>query len=340
MKINKPILIAELGVNHNGDLVTAKKLIDLASKAKVNYTKIQIFEPDNFVLKNSDMAKYQKNNTQNKYKSQHDMLRNLTLSNEKIINLFNYAKLKKINLFASAFDNNSFKFSYSLNKSIIKIPSGEITNTPLLELIGSKNSLTLLSTGMSSENEIKKAVKILLKNGLSIKKLVLMHCVSNYPTKLKDLNLSYIPIMKKKFKCEVGFSDHSMGINASLAAIALGAKIIEKHFTFDKNAKGPDHKASINFPELKQLNQQMIEIYESLGQSKKIVNSQENQTKKIVRKMIVAASPIKKGDIFSIDNIMTIRPMKGLSADNWYKILGKKSDRNYKKFEKIKFKKI
>ena len=227
-----------------------------------------------------------------------------------------------------------------MNRSIIKIPSGEITNTPLLELIGSKNSLTLLSTGMSSENEIKQAIKTLLKNGLSIKKLVLMHCVSNYPTKLKDLNLSYIPIMKKKFKCEVGFSDHSMGINASLAAIALGAKIIEKHFTFDKNAKGPDHKASITFPELKQLNQQMIEIYKSLGQSKKIVNSQENQTKKIVRKMIVAASPIKKGDIFSRDNIMTIRPMKGLSADNWYKILSKKSDRNYKKFEKIKFKKI
>ena len=340
MKINKPILIAELGVNHNGDIKTAKKLIDLASKAKVNYTKIQIFDPDNFVLKKSNMAKYQMKNTQNKYKSQYDMLRNLILNNEKIIDLFNYAKLKKINLFASAFDNKSFEFSFSLNKNIVKIPSGEITNIPLLELIGSKNSLTLLSTGMSTEIEIKQAIKILLKNGLSLKKLVLMHCVSNYPTKLRDLNLNYIPTMKKKFNCEVGFSDHSMGINASLAAIALGAKIIEKHFTYDKDAKGPDHKASITFSELDQLNQQISEIYTSLGRSKKIVNSQENQTKKIVRKMIVAASSIKKGDIFSKNNVMTIRPMKGLSANNWYKILGKKSDRDYKKFEKIKIKKI
>ena len=339
MKYKYPFLIAEIGVNHNGKLFYGKKLINLVSKSNVRLAKIQIFNPEIFVLKNTKLAKYQKENTKNKYLSQYDMLNNLCLSESDINKLSKFAKNKNVDLFASAFDISSFKFAYKLNSSIIKIPSGEITNFPLLEIIGSKNKLTLLSTGMSTELEIASAIKVLFANGLNKKNIVLMHCISNYPTKFQDLNLNYIPYMRKKFKCDVGFSDHSLGIEASLAAVALGAKVIEKHFTYDVHANGPDHSSSIEFDELKKLNIQINNISLSMGKPKKIITKNEIQTKKIVRKMIVASKKIFKGDVFSDQNLMTIRPMNGTPASDWYKLIGKKSNKNYEKFQKIIIKK-
>ena len=166
-----------------------------------------------------------------------------------------------------------------------------------------------------------------------------MHCISNYPTKFRDLNLNYITHMRKEFKCDVGFSDHSLGIEASLAAVALGAKVIEKHFTYDIHANGPDHSASIEFDELKKLNVQIKNISLSMGKPKKIITKNEVKTKKIVRKMIVASKKILKGDLFSDQNLMTIRPMNGIPASDWYKLIGKKSNKNYEKFQKITIKK-
>ena len=268
----RPYIIAEAGVNHNGDVDLAKRLIEIAKANKADAIKFQTFKTSSLVTKEAAKAKYQKSHQKG---SQYAMLKNLELSHSDFLSLWQYANDLNIDFISTAFDSLSLKFLVdNITMPFLKIPSGEITNIPLLELIGSKNSLTLLSTGMSTEIEIKQAIKILLKNGLSLKKLVLMHCVSNYPTKLRDLNLNYIPTMKKKFNCEVGFSDHSMGINASLAAIALGAKIIEKHFTLSRDNYGSDHKISQTPSEFKKMVSRIRQIECDKKEVKKILTSE------------------------------------------------------------------
>tara|TARA_B100000989_G_C19511844_1_gene459491 strand:+ start:693 stop:1703 length:1011 start_codon:yes stop_codon:yes gene_type:complete len=328
MKKNKIIIIAEAGVNHNGELSLAKKLVDVAVKAKADFVKFQTFKAKNIVTKNTNQANYQKRYG-NKNQSQFDMLSKLQLSHIDQIKLFKYCKLKKIKFLSTPFDLESFNFLKKIKLNIFKIPSGEITNVPLLRAIGSENKRVILSTGMSTIKEINKAIETLVSSGTKKNNITVLHCTSEYPAPYNELNLNVIKTLKKNFGVKVGYSDHSQGIEVPIAAVALGAEVIEKHFTLDKKLKGPDHAASLNPEELLHMVKSIRNIENALGSFKKSVTRSEKKNLKVVRKFIVASKPINKGDKFSNENLTTKRSGRGIPASRWDNIVGKKSKKKY-----------
>jgi N,N'-diacetyllegionaminate synthase len=335
MNKNKTFIIAEAGVNHNGSLKLAKKLIQIAKYSGVDAVKFQTFKAQNLSTKNSPKAEYQKRTSNNK-ETQFQMLKKLEFTKKMHEECIKYCKKLDIIFLSSAFDVESLKYLKKLKLSIFKVPSGEITNYLYLKKLGSFNKKIFLSTGMSNLKEISLAIKTLIKFGTLKSNITLLQCNTEYPTPFKDANLKAILSLKKNFKLDVGYSDHTESIEASLAAVALGATVIEKHFTLSKRLEGPDHVASLEPKELKNLVTKIRNIEISLGDGKKKVSKSEKKNLKIVRKSIVAVKDIKKGEVFTEYNLTSKRPGNGLSPFLIKKLVGTKSTKSYTKDQQIK----
>lgn len=321
--MKKVFVIAEAGVNHNGSLETAKNLIDVAVKAGCDAVKFQTFKSENLVSKSAQKANYQKETT-NYEESQLQMLKNLELSQETFVELQKYCNRKEIMFLSSPFDLESIDFLNSINMPIFKIPSGEITNLPYLRKINSCKKKVILSTGMSTLKEIEEALTLLKDCQVS-----LLHANTQYPTPMEDVNLSAMKTIEYKFKVEVGYSDHTLGIEIPIAAVSLGASIIEKHFTLDKNMQGPDHKASLELDELKQMVKMIRNIEKAMGDGVKVPSRSETPNIEIARKSIIAKCDIKKGEIFSEANLTTKRPATGITPMKWDEIIGTTAQKDY-----------
>lgn len=332
---NNVLIIAEAGVNHNGSLEIAKRLVDEASSAGVDIIKFQTFKAEKLVSKAAQQAEYQKKNIGKGEETQYAMLKKLELSNEQHEELIAYCKSKNIRFFSTAFDMDSIDYLHSLNLSLWKIPSGEITNYPYLKKIASYKEPVILSTGMCELTDIENAINVLVGNGVSKDIITVLHCNTEYPTPMKDVNLKAMLEIKEKFGVKIGYSDHTEGIEIPIAAVALGATVIEKHFTLDKNMEGPDHKASLEPSELKAMVKSIRNIEQALGTGHKTISESERKNIEIARKSIVAAKDIKEGDIFTEDNITVKRPGNGISPMEWENVIGKVAKRNFQEEELI-----
>lgn len=328
------LVIAEAGVNHNGDIEIAKKLIQGAKEAGADIVKFQTFKSENLSTKNAEMSQYQIENTQ-KQESQLQMLKKLELSFDDFRALHDYSQKIGIQFLSTAFDLESLDFLKSLKMGIWKIPSGEITNLPYLEVLAKQKDPVIMSTGMCDLKEIADAVSVFKKNGFAMENLTILHCNTDYPTRFSDVHLRAMKTIQEKFNLNIGYSDHTMGIEVSLAAVALGARVIEKHFTLDRQMEGPDHKASLEIPELKQMVQSIRHISASLGREVKEPTAPELLNRKVARKSIVAKTNISKGEVFSEKNLTTKRPGSGISPMRWHDFIGQKSDRDYKQDDLI-----
>lgn len=318
------IIIAEAGVNHNGDINNAFKLIDVAVNAGVDYVKFQTFKAENLVSRIAKKAEYQIENTQNESDNQLEMLKKLELSHAQHEQLIQYCKEKKIKFFSTAFDLLSLDYLAKIGLRIVKIPSGEITNLPYLKKASALFDEVIISTGMAFMYEIKDALDIFLDAGIAKNKITILHCNTEYPTPMKDVNLKAMLAIEKEFGVKVGYSDHTLGIEVPIAAVALGATIIEKHFTLDKNLPGPDHAASLEPEELVAMCKAIRNIELALsGNGIKEPSESEMKNIEIARKSIVAKVNIEKGAVFTEDNITTKRPGNGISAMKWDEVLGK-----------------
>ena len=324
----KTLIIAEAGVNHNGDVTQAKKLVDVAAECGADLVKFQMFDANNLATKDAPKADYQIHTT-NRSESQQTMLSKLALTEDMVKELFAYAKEKNIGIFATGFDIASVKTLIKLGQDRFKIPSGEITNLPLIRYVGQQNKQVLLSTGMCELSEVEFAIKILINSGTLKDNITVLHCTSAYPAPMIDINLNAMQTMQKVFDISVGYSDHSQGIEVAIAAVALGASVIEKHFTIDKNLPGPDHKASLEPAELRSMIVGIRNIEEARGNGIKRVMPSEISNLLVVRKSIVAKSSIKMGEIFSYENLTTKRPGTGVSPLKLDEIIGTKSKRDY-----------
>ena len=331
----RTIIIAEAGINHNGSFILAKKLIQAAARAGADYVKFQTFETKDMIKENTKLVKYQRGKI-GKNLSQYNMLKKYQLKKNLYKKLVLHASKNKIKLLSSPFDIGSIKFLKKFNFDFIKIPSGEINNFPYLREIGKLNKKIILSTGMSSIKEVEAAIKILTKYGTNRKNITLLHCHSDYPSRPEDLNLNSILTLKKKFNLNVGFSDHSIGVEAPIISIVLGAKVIEKHLTLNNKLKGPDHKASIEPNDFKKMVLAIRNAEKMLGDGKKIASKNESKIKRLVRKSIVAKKEIKKGEKFSEENLTTKRPGIGLSPMKFENLINMIAKRNYKKDDFIK----
>jgi N-acetylneuraminate synthase/N,N'-diacetyllegionaminate synthase len=334
--MNKVIIIAEAGVNHNGDIELAKKLIDIASDAKVDYVKFQTWITEDIVDKSADKADYQKINDGND-SSQFEMLKRLELSFEDFIELKKYSEAKDVEFLSTADDYKSLDFlSDTLDLPVLKIGSGEVTNIPFLRRFGQKKKPIILSTGMSTIGEVEKAYYTLLESGAP--SVLLLHCTSNYPAPLDSVNLKAMNTLSNVFNCEIGYSDHTEGIEVSFAAVALGATVIEKHFTINKDLPGPDHKASLDGHELKELVRGIRNVESAIsGDGLKKPHKSEIETKKVVQKGIYLNENIRSGDVITDLHLIMKRPVGTLSAQDYDFVLGKKVKRNISKGEALKF---
>ncbi|EFS9254445.1 N-acetylneuraminate synthase [Campylobacter upsaliensis] len=330
--MKKVLIIAEAGVNHNGDINLAKKLIEQAAKAGADVVKFQTFKANSCVSVSAKKAKYQLETTA-KEESQLEMIKKLELSYESHFELMKHCKKHGIAFLSTPFDLESVEFLRGLDLPYFKIPSGEITNLPYLKAVAKCKKKVLLSTGMANLGEIEAALEILRKNGT--RNITLLHCNTEYPTPFEDVNLNALKTLKEAFKLEVGYSDHTEGIVASLGAVALGAVVIEKHFTLDKTMEGPDHRASLEFEELRALCKGIRELEKALGSGIKKASKSEAKNKIIARKSLVAKREIQKGEKFSIENLTTKRPGSGISAMRYEEYLGKRALKTYKKDELI-----
>jgi N,N'-diacetyllegionaminate synthase len=330
MKNRKIIIIAEAGVNHNGDIRKAKKLINIAKQSGADFVKFQSFKSKSLVTKSAKKTKYQIDNTQNKKDIyQLAMLKKLEFDKKKFINLLNYSKKLKIGFLLSPFDLQSVDLIKNLNLKHIKIPSGEITNFPLLHKISKNKFKIFLSTGMCNMREINIAVKVLISSGVNKKSdIVLLHCNTEYPTPYKDVNLNVLSSFKKN-NFKIGYSDHTLGDHVSIAAVAMGSEVIEKHITINKDDDGPDHKASMNPQEFSIFVKKIREIEVSLGSSIKRVSRSEIKNLSKVRKSIYASRNIKKGEKFSYLNLCCKRPYVKISPMQITQYIGKKSPKDY-----------
>lgn len=330
-------IIAEAGVNHNGSIELARQLVDKAVEAGVDIIKFQTFKSEKLVSKSARQADYQKKNIGKKSDdSQLSMLKKLELSEQDHKDLMTYCKQKGIKFFSTAFDMDSIEYLHSLNLGLWKIPSGEVTNYPFLKRIASYNERTILSTGMCDLQDVRAAVDALYKNGLSKDNLTLLHCNTEYPTPFEDVNLKAMDALRKEFGVEVGYSDHTKGIEVPIAAVALGATVIEKHFTLDSNMEGPDHKASLEPDELKAMVSDIRNIEKAIGgDGTKHVSESERKNITIARKSIVAACDIKKGEVFTEENLTVKRPGNGISPMRWEEVIGTKAIRNFAEDELI-----
>ena len=331
----KTIIIAEAGVNHNGSIKIARDLIDVACDAGADYVKFQTFKAESLSTVHAEKADYQKKLTA-KGESQFTMLKKLELSLKDHKSLIDYSKRKNIKFLSTAFDIDSIDLLNDLDIPFFKIPSGEITNLPLLRHIGKIGKPVILSTGMSTMDEIISSVNILINSGISRSHLTVLHCNTEYPTPLEDVNLNAMLTIKDKLNLDVGYSDHTLGTEVPIAAVAMGAKVIEKHFTLDRRMPGPDHKASLEPDELKKMITNIRNIEKALGSKYKNPSKSEEKNILIARKSIVAKKEILKGEIFSENNLTAKRPGVGISPMSWDSIIGKKSTRNFKVDELIK----
>ena len=333
--MKKTLIIAEAGVNHNGDIAKAKALIDKGAEAGVDYVKFQTFKAEKLVTKQAKRASYQDKNTQDN-DSQYEMLKKLELSQALHQELMDYCNQKGVKFLSTGFDNESLAFLSQLGITIAKVPSGEITNLPYLRKVAVLFPEVILSTGMATIAEIKDAVKVLIDNGVSKDKITILHCNTEYPTPMEDVNLKAMLHIQRELGIPVGYSDHTLGIEVPIAAVALGATVIEKHFTLDKTLPGPDHKASLEPDELKAMVSAIRNIEKAIGGSGlKEVSKSEEKNKPIVRKSIVASTNIKKGEIFTPENLTIKRPGIGISPMQWDKVIGKEAKRDFQEDELI-----
>lgn len=325
-------VIAEAGVNHNGSIEVAKQMVDVAKDVGADYIKFQTFVPEKLVSKYAPKAEYQKLTTEAD-ESQLQMLQKLALSKEEFIELKEYCDGSGIGFLSTPFDIDSIHFLESFDMDYWKLPSGEITNLPYLEEIARTGRKVIMSTGMSTIKEIKDAVSVL--EDYQVPEIILLHCNSQYPTPYEDVNLYAMREIEQATGRKTGYSDHTIGIEVPVAAVAMGACVIEKHFTLDNNMEGPDHKASLEPAELKQMIQAIRNIEKAKGDGKKTPSSSEISNLQIARKSIVACRPIKKGEIFSAQNLTTKRPGNGISPMKWNEIIGRKAIRDFSEDELI-----
>lgn len=332
--MKKVIIIAEAGVNHNGSLEIAKQLVDAANGAGVDYIKFQTFKAEKIASAVAGKADYQQKNT-GKDESQVSMLKKLELSEQDHHELIAYCREKGIQFLSTPFDLGSIDLLENLGIRLGKIPSGEITNLPYLRKMAAAFPELVLSTGMATMQEIEDALNVLLAYGASREHITILHCNTEYPTPFRDVNLLAMQTIGKSFNVQYGYSDHTLGIEVPIAAVALGATLIEKHFTLDRNMEGPDHKASLEPGELKQMAASIRNIEEALGSAQKQPSPSETKNKAIARKSIVAAIRIAKGEVFSDDNLTVKRPGTGISPMMWDKVIGKRASRNFEPDELI-----
>lgn len=324
----KTYIIAEAGVNHNGKLDMAIKLCEAAKKARADAIKFQTWITDNIIINNTPTASYQALNIQDDTISQYDMLKNLELSQDDFIKIQNYCNKIGIDFLSTPDDEESLHFLVdTLRVPLIKIGSGEISNIPYLRKIGETKLPIILSTGMSSISETARAYEILMDAGCP--KITLLHCTTNYPCPPNEVNLKAMLTLKEAFHCPVGYSDHTEGIEIPIAAVTLGACIIEKHFTLDRNLEGPDHKASLNPELLKTMIENIRNVEIAMGDGIKKPQQSEKIISTVVRKNIIAKLPINKGDLFSDENLTTKRSKFGIPASQWDTIIGLKATKNY-----------
>lgn len=326
-------IIAEIGVNHNGDFDRAKEMLEIAASTGVNCVKFQTFKAEQLASRFADTAEYHKKNVSPSENNQLEMLKRYELKKEHFIELKKRCEELHIDFLSTPFDNESIDLLNEIGVDFWKIPSGEINNLPYLLKIAETHKPVILSTGMSDLNEVEYAVNLLRNNG--VKELTLLHCNTEYPTPYEDVNLKAMQSMKERFDVEVGYSDHTKGITVSLAAVALGASVIEKHFTLNRNLPGPDHKASMEPKELERLVKEIRIVEQAMGDGIKKVSNSERKNISIARKSIVAAENISQGDILTEKNITTKRPGNGISPTKWFEVLGTKAVKNFKKDELI-----
>lgn len=329
------LIIAEAGVNHNGSMQIAKQLVDAAVDAGVDIIKFQTFNAEKLVSKAAKQAEYQKKNIGDGNDSQYEMLKKLELSEENHEELIAYCQEKGIRFWSTAFDFESMDYLHSLQLGLWKIPSGEITNYPFIRKIASYGEDVIMSTGMCDEQDIQNAIDVLIKYGVRKEQITLLHCNTQYPTPYCDVNLTAMNSIKDTFGMKVGYSDHTQGIEVPVAAVALGATIIEKHFTIDRNLPGPDHKASLEPTELKAMVSSIRHIEQALGDGIKKVSDSERANISVARKSIVAACSIKKGELLTEDNLTVKRPSTGLSPMLWEQVLGTRAVKDYEEEDLI-----
>lgn len=327
-------IIAEAGVNHNGSIELAARLIDVAVDAGADAVKFQTFKAENIISKHAPKANYQKETT-DKNESQLEMVRKLELGEAEHKTLIEHCKEKGIMFMSAPFDLESIDLLLELGLEIMKIPSGEITNLPYLRKIGGLGKRIIMSTGMADLKEIEDALNILLQSGTDRTNITILHCNTEYPTPFEDVNLSAMLTIKDALNINVGYSDHTLGIEAAIAAAALGADVIEKHFTLDKTMPGPDHQASLEPGELKAMVQAIRNIERSLGDGIKKPSSSEIKNIAVVRKSIVAKKCINKGEVFTTDNITSKRPGTGVNPMEWDNVIGKAAKGDFAEDEMI-----
>ena len=328
MKTERILIIAEAGVNHNGSLETAKQLVDVASEAGADMVKFQTFSANRLVTTSANKAAYQNKNT-SASESQHEMIRKLELSRAMHEQLIVYCKQCGIDFFSTGFDTHSIDMLVELGVGIFKIPSGEITNLPYLRHVGKYNKPVIISTGMANLGEIESALMALEISGTPRSKITVLHCNTEYPTPMEDVNLRAMIGIKEAFGVAVGYSDHTLGSEVPVAAVALGATVIEKHFTLDRNLPGPDHKASLEPQELKEMVQAIRNIEKALGDGIKRPSPSEAKNKPIARKSLVAAIAIRTGERLTNTNVAVKRPGTGISPMCWDDVLGRTAIRNF-----------
>lgn len=334
--IKEVVVIAEAGVNHNGNLESAKKLIDVAVDAGADYVKFQTFKTELSVSKSAKKADYQAKNTNDSKESQFEMVKKLELSQEVHHELLRHCEKKGIKFLSTGFDAESLLFLKSLGLKLAKIPSGEIINLPYLRMVAKNFPKIILSTGMATMQEVKIAFDVLLKNGAKPENITILHCNTEYPTPMEDVNLKAMLHIKDELQTEVGYSDHTLGIEVPIAAVALGAKVIEKHFTLDRNLPGPDHRASLEPDELKNMVSAIRNIEKAVsGSGFKQPSPSEIKNTSIARKSIVASKSIKKGETFTEDNLTVKRPGTGISPMNWDGIIGQIAIRDFQEEDLI-----
>lgn len=324
----KTLIIAEAGVNHNGDLARAKDMVDVASEAGADFVKFQTFTAERLVTRNARKADYQIRGADD-LQSQFEMLKSLELNYQDHVALIDYCAQRSIKFLSTGFDQESVSMLYRLGQRIFKIPSGEITNLPFLKHIGELKEKVILSTGMSYLEEVRAAVDILTQTGTTPDNITVLHCTSEYPTRPEDVNLQALSTLRDSLGISVGYSDHTQGIEISIAAVALGATIIEKHFTLDRSLPGPDHLSSLEPGELKAMIASIRKIELAKGDGKKLPTKKELENRLVIRKSIVAAEPINKGDVFTERNLTIKRPGTGLSPMLWDSVLGEQASRGF-----------
>jgi N,N'-diacetyllegionaminate synthase len=334
MKEKSILIIAEAGVNHNGSLILAKELIDGAVEAGADFVKFQTFTAETLVTKSAEKAEYQKRQS-NIDENQFDMIKNLELDESAHEELIQYCIKRGIKFLSTAFDLKSIDLLVKINTPLFKIPSGEITNLPYLRCIGRLKKKIIISTGMSTLVEIDNALDVLVESGTKKENITVLHCNTEYPTPMRDVNLNAMITIKNRLGVNIGYSDHTLGIEIPIAAVAMGAKVIEKHFTLDRSLPGPDHASSLELEELKSMVVAIRNIEIAMGDGVKKPSQSEKKNIGIARKSIVAGKNIKKGELLTENNLAVLRPNAGISPMRWDEVIGTVAIKKYKKNDLI-----